>query len=402
MDILLLSKKKVIIASYTHILKNKFTTIGGPGIALRSYLANHSRKLVCIWQPLPMSDTLAVRIEIFENSLLTRTIKVPVINWPFGRKKFISFIYLVLKLRDISSVFLFFILYRDKFDIYIGVEAVNTLLGIFFKKLGLVKKVIYYNLDYGRNRFPNFLLNFAFHSLDKLAINHADYSWNLCKNMIEERENIGAIKKNAPVHIVVPIGVNFYGINRLPLERINKKSLVYLGTLNPQQGVQLIIEAFPEILKKIPDASLLIIGSGEFEQNLKRMVDMLGIRENVRFTGIISDEEAEKFLCQAAIGIAPYLDEAFSNKRYTEPTKPKTYLACGLPVIITRVPLIAEEIEREGAGMAVSYDKEDFIRAVERLLSDGKLYEQYRKNAIRLAAKYDWQHIFADAFSIVN
>ena len=59
------------------------------------------------------------------------------------------------------------------------------------------------------------------------------------------------------------------------------------------------------------------------------------------------------------------------------------YLACGLPVVITRVPPIAGEIEENNAGLAIDYSKEELVNAVLRLLSDEKLYLECRKMPLK-------------------
>lgn len=396
----LLDDKKLIIASYTHIIKGKYTTIGGPGLALKGYLQKRTKKLMCVWQPMLVSDTLSIIIEIFEREKDPKTFKLPVINCPFGRKKTISLLYVLLKIRDIFSVFISYLFSPGKYDIFIGVEALDALLGVTMRSLGLVRKVVYYSLDYGIKRFDIRLLNWSFHFLDKLAVNSSDITWSLCEETLIQRRNKGIVsKEEGHSQIVVPIGVNFRQIERLPTEAIDRKAIVYLGVLQKLQGVQLLIEAFAEILKKMPGVSLTIIGSGDFEANLKQMVKELNLEGCIKFTGTISDEEARQVLCKCAIGVAPYyLDDPYSNTRFTEPTKPKTYLSCGLPVIITRVSKIALDIDKAKAGIAIDYNKTELIEALSKLLSDDVLYRQYRHNAIAFVAQYDWKNIFDNAF----
>lgn len=67
-------------------------------------------------------------------------------------------------------------------------------------------------------------------------------------------------------------------------------------------------------------------------------------------------------------------------------------------MIITRVPSITLDIEKEGAGVAISYDKDELASAINRLLSDGRLLNEYRMNAVRFASKYDWVDIYDNAF----
>ena len=395
----LLSDKKIIIASYAHIIRGKYTTIGGPALALKDFLRVRAKELLCVWQPMPISDTLSIRVEFYEKNNPPRLYKLPVINLSFGRKKTISFIYIILKLRDIFSVFFSLILFPKKADIFIGVEALDALAGVCLRKLGLFKLVIYYNLDYGVKRFSIPMLNWLFHFLDKLAVNNSDVTWSLSEQMLIERDKRGIVNNNGRHQLVVPIGINFDQIQRLPFENIERRRIVYLGLLEELQGVQLLIEVFPQLLIKFPDVSLVVIGSGNFEPDLKRIVRGAKLENHIRFTGTVSDEEAREILCKSAIGVAPYMDNAYSNTRFTEPTKPKTYLSCGLPVVITRIVKIAFDIDNATAGIAIDYNKADLIEALSKLLSDDALYKEYRQNAIAFAAQYDWKNIFGKALA---
>lgn len=400
MDDKTLSDKKVIISSYAHITNGIFTTIGGPALAVKNYLLAHKIKLlVCVWQPLPISDTLSAIEEVFENGKEVVKRKFYVFNWPFGREKEISLIYVLLKARDIFSTLYFALRLKSRFDIFIGVESLNAITGIFLRKLGVVKTVVYYNLDYGKIRFKNLLLNYIFHALDKFSVIHADYTWNLARGIINARNIRHKPGQRVRQPLLVPIGIDFSAIKPLSIEQIERKTIVYMGILAHIQGVQLIVEALPGILQSMPDVRLIIIGSGPLEETLKRMVEENNLSGHVRFTGLINDEEVNSILCKCALGIAPYFPDPYSTKRGSDPTKPKMYLACGLPVVITRVPPIAGEIEENNAGLAIDYSKEELVNAVLRLLSDEKLYLECRKNAFEMAKQFDWSSILNKAFS---
>lgn len=398
-----LSGTKIIIASYAHIKNGVFTTIGGPALSVKNYLlANKIKCLVCMWQPLPISDTLSAIEEVFEAGTEIIKRKFYVINWPFGREKEISLIYVLLKARDILSTLYFALSLKRRFDIFIGVESLNAIIGIFLRKLGIVKAVVYYNLDYGKIRFKNLLLNFIFHALDKFSVARADYTWNLAKDIIAARNIRQKPVQGLRQPLLVPIGIDFSAIKPLGIEQIERKTIVYMGILARIQGVQLIVEAIPAILQRIPDVKLIIIGSGPLEETLRRTVEKNNLSRHVTFTGLITDEEVNSLLCKCALGIAPYFPDPHSTKIGSDPTKPKMYLACGLPVIITSVPPIAREIEERKAGLVISYNREDLANAVIRLLSDENLYLECRKNAFSLAKQFDWINILDKAFSATH
>ena len=289
-----------------------YTTIGGPALAVKNYLlANRIKCLVCIWQPLPISDTLSTIEEVFENGKQVKKRKFYVFNWPFGREKEISLIYVLLKARDVISTIYFALKLKGRFDIFIGVESINTIIGVLLRKVGLVKTVIYYNLDYGEVRFKNLALNYIFHALDVFSVTHADYTWNLAKDVINARNIRGKFKKETKPPLLVPIGIDLSAIRPLNVKQIERKTIVYMGILAKIQGVQLIIEALPEILKSMRDVKLTVIGSGTLEKTLRRMVDENNLSDCVTFTGLVTDEEVNSILCRSALGIAPYFPDPY-------------------------------------------------------------------------------------------
>ena len=199
--------------------------------------------------------------------------------------------------------------------------------------------------------------------------------------------------------LVVPIGSNFDRIQRLPIDKIRRHRLVYMGSLRQGQGIGLVIEALPKIRKVIRDIELLVVGFGPLGQELSNRARQLGLQDCVTFTGQIADHrDLERTLCSCGVGLAPYEPTANGFTQYTEPGKVKVYMACGLPVIITRVPAIAREVEKVGAGISITYDVGELASSVEKLFSDDAAYASMRAAAISFASQYSWTRIFNAAF----
>ncbi len=171
-----------------------------------------------------------------------------------------------------------------------------------------------------------------------------------------------------------------------------------MGHLRKGQGIELIIETLPYIIKKIPDVKLLIIGTGELENFLKKRSNELGLNENIKFKGFVKDHRnIENMLTKCAVGLAIYEPDSNNITQYTDPSKPKQYMACGLPIIITDVPWIAKEIRKKRMGLVINYDKVELAEAVIKLLKDDKFYAESRENAINFVSTLSWDRIFDKA-----
>lgn len=303
-------------------------------------------------------------------------------------------------LKDFFYTLIWILRSGKKFDVYIGADCLNAFAGVILKKIGVAKRTIFYTVDYAPKRFKNGFLNSIYLFLDKLCVNNCDYVWNLSGRMIEARKENGV--KRTDNQMIVPIGVSSKKISLPEINDINRFQIVYLGHLRKFQGLELVIESMPQLILKYPQIKLVIVGTGELEFFLRKRVGELKLEDNVEFKGYIEDhKEVEEFLSRCALGLALYEPHPNSFTRYSDPSKPKQYMSCGLPVIITRVPWIAKEIEDRRCGLVVNYNNEEFVSAVLSLIGEVKKIDEFRQNAIKYAATMRWDNIFEEALEKV-
>ncbi|MGW0467340.1 glycosyltransferase family 4 protein [Streptomyces sp. NPDC003027] len=67
--------------------------------------------------------------------------------------------------------------------------------------------------------------------------------------------------------------------------------VVCVSRLVPRKGQDTLIRALPQILRRVPDAVLLIVGGGPYEKDLRRLAERTGVAGSVRFTGAVAWEE---------------------------------------------------------------------------------------------------------------
>jgi len=283
-----------------------------------------------------------------------------------------------------------------KYDIFFGVDNLNTFSGYILKLLKLVDKVIYYVIDYVPQRFHNKLLNGIYHGIERLCAENSDWTWNLSPRMIEGRTK--RWNMDFSNQLVVPHGVHTLRIKRVSFDKLNKNEILYMGTLLEKQGIQLVIESLPYILKKIPNVKLTIIGKGPYEYHLKKLVNKLSLEKYVEFLGYIpSHQDLENRIAKAAIAIALYDRQHDDFSYFADPGKIKNYLGAGVPVILTDVPYVAREVVKAKCGFIIEYSKKELIEVLTEYFTDKQLMRTYRKNALAFAKKYDWDIVFAKA-----
>ncbi len=362
---------------------------GGPGHDLKNFLlANNIKELLLISHPLLYFKEGFKKSSKFELYKKGRLVKEGTsFHWSFPE----PFLYI----KD----FVYTVFWTYKFcrntDLFFGVGNLNAFSGLFIRLFFEKMKVVYYVIDYVPERFKNSILNFIYHSVEKASAQFANLTWNLSPRMIEGREV--KWKRLFSNQVVVPYGIYFDRIKRIPYNKINKHEIIFMGALLEKQGVQLVINALPLIIKKIPDAKFTIIGKGPYEDNLKKLVIKLRLGKHVSFLGYIeSHEKMENRIAKAAIAVALYDPKKADFSYYADPGKIKNYLGAGVPVIMTDVPYVARQTENSRCGFIVEYKAKFVADALIKIFSDGKILSEYKDNAVEFGSHLDWKKIYKE------
>lgn len=376
-----IKEKKFIIVTHSYFK--------GSSQELRDFLIKRSKELVFIGHPFSYCQDIDSSIEVHKNKKHIKTKKF----------KFFKASQYLFYIKDFILTLYWVLTSRNKFDIYFGVDPLNCFAGLILKKVGKVKKVVLFTIDYiPKNRFGNKLLNYVYIKLDDYCVKQSDYTWNISEEIIAARVKRGLIKSKKR-HIVVPIGVNIDHNQVLPIKKINRKTIVYIGGMDKQFGAKLILKAIPLVADKISDVQCLMIGGGPEAESIKNSILNNNLGQNIKFIGFINDRKKLcNYMRENAVGLALYKPDKDSYKVFSDVTKPKEYMSFGMPVIINKVPPIFKKVEKHKLGIVINYDEEELANAIIRLLSNSQLYESCRKNAIRFVKKYKWNNIFEKAF----
>ncbi|NTV51981.1 MAG: glycosyltransferase, partial [Candidatus Firestonebacteria bacterium] len=277
-------------------------------------------------------------------------------------------------------------------SVFIGINNLHATVGILLKWLGKGRTVVYYVIDYTPQRFPNPFINALYQRVARFASAHADMVWNLSERM---RTVHRRFKARESTSIMVPIGLDTQEFTVVPEAEVIRHQWVVVSTLFESKGVQLAIAG----LSFVPEATLVIVGTGPYRAELDALAERLGVSARVKFLGLTGRKELYAALAHSRVALAPYLPDPANYSYYADPAKPKEYLACGVPTVITRVPWIAEVIEAEPMGFAIDYDAKQLADACRRLMDDNILWRHCRENALEFTRDLAWEIIFDRAFA---
>ena len=158
----------------------------------------------------------------------------------------------------------------------------------------------------------------------------------------------------------------------------DKKFLLFLGRINEKKGIELLLESFFNILKKERKLFLVLAGSGtkEYEIVIKKLVSKLGLKENVIFTGLVTENEKIELLESASLFV-------LTSHSDVHPIAVQDALTMSLPVVITHA-CDYPEVKEYDAGIIVDEEINQITDAILAIINDDEKLKIMSKNARKL------------------
>ncbi|HLK56023.1 MAG TPA: TIGR04063 family PEP-CTERM/XrtA system glycosyltransferase [Chthonomonadaceae bacterium] len=123
----------------------------------------------------------------------------------------------------------------------------------------------------------------------------------------------------------------------------DKKVIGYIGTFQPYEGLDVLINALPAIVKQDPAAHLVITGSGGEEANLRAQATEMGLDNHVTFTGRVPHDQVGQLYAMADMMVYPRI--LTRTTALTTPLKPLEAMAMGKPVLVSDVAAMRELVQ---------------------------------------------------------
>lgn len=301
-------------------------------------------------------------------------------------KKFGSSLKLPLVLKSLYEIwFTINFLSKNRQDLVIAIDPLNALAAVIAKKIGFVKKVVFYTVDYTPKRFTSKLLNDVFHAIDNFCIKNADSVWNVSNKIIEKRHEQGVIESK---NKYVPNAPSFKVGRPQPASKVDRYNIMMVTGITHSPAFTMVIEAISALIRKYPKIKLSLIGGGPYEAELKEKVNKSALRGHVEFLGQLDHETLLKTLPKGGLGLAIYTAD-YDWVNYGDSMKAREYLLSGLPTIITDVVSTGDDIKKYKAGLVVKPTKKGIQSAVERLIGDKNYWLKTRTGALQLSKDFD-------------
>lgn len=235
------------------------------------------------------------------------------------------------------------------------------------------------NFKFGDNK----LMIGLFEYLEKLVINTCDAMITIGPDL---EEYVREINPAVPMQMIenLPLNIEHSGSEN-PTQIKEEyglqdgKILVYAGTFERYQGVDVLIESFDSVVRRYPDTNLVLLG-GKPDQikDCQELVSRLDLNGSVIFTGIVPIEDANTYIQLADILISPRIEGT------SVPLKIYTYLHAGKPILATNIPAHSLVLNQDTA-LLVEPARDTLAEGLIRLLDDSELRKKLGTESKRLA-----------------
>jgi glycosyltransferase involved in cell wall biosynthesis len=285
------------------------------------------------------------------------------------------------------NVRLFLYVIRAKYDILVanGLDTIPGIgMGAFFKR----KPFIYdsYNLfTESAEMIGRPVVKVFWQFVERASIRKARKVYTISESIatfleLKHRINVDLVRNTPEIQSVRKFPPEY----RLVHEGL--KVLIYQGAVNRGRGLEMIINA----MKYLPEAMLFIVGEGEEEEVLEKLVLQTSLYNRVIFYGRVQFEELKFLTMQADLGLSAEEDICL-NYRYSLPNKLFDYIHAGIPVLVPGVQEMLKLVYERKIGQIITDRLPEKLAAqIRKMLSDDEMVKQWRANAVATAKELNW------------
>jgi glycosyltransferase involved in cell wall biosynthesis len=165
---------------------------------------------------------------------------------------------------------------------------------------------------------------------------------------------------------------------------VREEFLLFVGTVEPRKNLTTLLRAFEQVLRVREQSLQLVIAGREgwLIDDLFADLKRLPAAKDILFTGYLNDEDLCALYSSCAVFVYPSLYEGFG-------LPPLEAMACGAPVIASRIPSI-EEVVGPAARLVSPESVAELTEAIVELLSSEEPREKLSVAGTRRAAEFSW------------
>lgn len=275
---------------------------------------------------------------------------------------------------------LFWYLLFKKYDIYTGIDL-DTLLPVFFNAKLKGKPCVYDAHEYF-TELPEIvarpLIKKMWIKLERFLLPKIKYNYTVGNAIAEELtkkyKTTFEVIRNVPIlsEDVAEVSVGNY--------------ILYQGALNMGRGLEALMEGMAYV-----NADLYIAGEGDLSAELRAFAAELPHKEKIRFLGYVRPADLKKYTNEAKIGIN-LVEHLGLSYYYSLSNKFFDYIHAGKPQVTMNFPEYKKLNDQYDVAVLIDEPEKKLIAsAINKLLTDVKLYVELEHNTIEAKKDLNWQ-----------
>ncbi len=191
--------------------------------------------------------------------------------------------------------------------------------------------------------------------------------------------------KSSEKAVVIPNGIDLAEINQIKPSPA-KSDIIFVGRLIKEKKADLLIKSLVRVKDNFPDVKCTIIGEGPEKENLEKLSDQSGLKDDVSFTGFLEDyQDVIAHMKSSKVLVLPSVREGFGMVVLEAN-------ACGLPVVVVDHPMnAAKDLIIPGENGLIAEVSENSLsnNIIEAMESREKMVESSKD----FVKDYDWNNI---------
>ncbi len=243
------------------------------------------------------------------------------------------------------------------------------------------------NYDFTRSRVLLALARWV----ERWIIRQSDLVIAVCPSLADK---VREIHPGKPVAVIenLPVGVSEATLDpervtslARSLDVVSCRVVLYTGTFEVNQGLDLLIQAAALVQREMPDVVFVLVGGEEDQLHAMRVeAERAGVLSHLRLVGRRPPAEMPSYMAMADVLVSPR--KVGSNT----PLKIYSYLGSGRPIVATDLPTHTQVLSPDVAVL-VEPTAEGFARGILQLLRDGALGARLGEGGKRLVdERYGW------------
>ena len=202
------------------------------------------------------------------------------------------------------------------------------------------------------------------------------------------RSKLHRMPNGVDTQVFAPVARDQNLANRLGIRP--GSAIGFIGTFHSIEGIDCLVSAMPAIIAAVPDARLILVGTGPEHENVRQQIQRLGLGDRVVLTGLVKHHEVQRYY--SVIDLLVYPRHSFRVTELVTPLKPLEAMAMGKAVIGSDVGGIRELLDDGRAGTLFrAGDSADLARHAIRLLTNLEVREEQAEAGRRYALRErDW------------